>query len=327
MTGDTGIQGATGPEATAFLLYTTSTLSLSTGTKSFTFFDVNGRGRQGGYIEGMRVRVGGLNSVPYVYMEGLVTAITEATTSMNVLVDRVLGTGSTNSWFISPTGDVGATGLGYNVTSYTAQNFPFASTLTFTVNESESAFTSGNRVRGIAQDGTVGYLTYFEGSLTKNNTAFSINVDESFRQDGETLSTFNSWTFAIAGSRPTSSATQLVLFSTQSAVSTVTGALRVVGGVGIGRNIFVGTLSGVGNRTVYSTSGGELTNSASDENLKKNITSFDMGLTATIALSSVYYNWVDEERLGSQREVGFIAQQVQQILPEAVGTNSDGTLS
>ena len=52
-----------------------------------------------------------------------------------------------------------------------------------------------------------------------------------------------------------------------------------------------------------------------------------MGLTATIAISPVYYNWVDEDRLGSQREVGFIAQQVQQILPEAVGTNADGTLS
>jgi hypothetical protein len=271
--------------------------------------------------------MGGLNSVPFVYMEGLVTAITEATTSMNVLIDRVSGSGSTASWFISPTGDVGATGLGYSVTSNSSQTFPFANTLTFTVNESESAFTSGNRVRGIARDGTPGYLTYFEGSLTKDNTSFSVSLDESFRQDGETLSTFNSWTFAIAGSRPTSSATQLTLFSTASAISTVSAVLRVVGGVGIGKNIFIGSLQGVGTRSVYSTQQGELTNTSSDENLKKNITSFDMGLTATIALSPVYYNWKNEESLGSQREVGFIAQEVQQILPEAVGTNADGTLS
>jgi len=323
--GFSGPQGATGPEATAFLLYSTSTLTLSTGTKSFSFFDVNGVGRKGGYIEGMRVRVGGLNSVPYVYMEGLVTAITEATTSMNVLVDRVLGTGSTSSWFISPTGDVGATGLGYGVTSNSSQTFPFASTLTFTVNELESAYTTGNRIRAIANG--VAYVTYVEGFLTKNGTSFSVTVDEQFREDTETITTFNTWTFAIAGSRPTTTATLLLISSTQDASSTSTGALVVRGGVGIAKKLFVGSLQGTGNRAVYSTSIGELTNTASDENLKTNIHAFDMGLTATITLSPVYYNWKNEDVFGSQREVGFIAQQVQQILPEAVGVNSDGTLS
>jgi hypothetical protein len=286
---------------------------------------VNGRGRQGGYIEGMRVRVGGLNSVPYVYMEGLVTAITEATTSMNVLVDRVLGTGSTNSWFISPTGDVGATGLGYFATSDSSHTLPASGNLLFVVNEAETAFTAGNRIRAIAAER--GVLSYVEGQLNRTGTNFTVAVDESFLNPQETISTFNTWTIAIAGSRPSTTSTQLFLNSTQAALSTATATLVVLGGVGIGSNIFVGSLQGVGNRAVYSTSAGELTNTASDENLKKNITSFDMGLTATIALSSVYYNWVDEDRLGSQREVGFIAQQVQQILPEAVGTNADGTLS
>lgn len=115
--------------------------------------------------------------------------------------------------------------------------------------------------------------------------------------------------------------------STSSAANTATGALVVKGGVGIGKNIYSGSLQGLGTRSVYSTQQGELTNTSSDENLKKNITSFDMGLTATIALSPVYYNWKDEDKFGSQREVGFIAQQVQQILPEAVGINADGTLS
>jgi hypothetical protein len=269
--------------------------------------------------------MGGLNSVPYVYMEGLVTAITEATTSMNVLIDRVSGSGSTASWFISPTGDIGATGLGYVVTSNSPQNYPFASTLTFTVNELESAYTTGNRVRGIANN--VAYLTYFEGSLTKNGTSFSVTVDESFKDDAETTTTFNTWTFAIAGSRPTTTATQLLISSTVAASSTSSGSLQVRGGIGVGKNIYLGSLQGIGNRAVYSTSGGELTNTASDENLKTNIHAFDMGLTATITLSPIYYNWKNEGTFGSQREVGFIAQQVQQILPEAVGTNSDGSLS
>jgi hypothetical protein len=325
MTGDTGIQGATGPEATAFLLYSTSTLTLSTGTKSFSYYDINGVGRKGGYIQGMRVRVGGLNSVPYVYMEGLVTAITEATTSMNVLVDRVLGTGSTNSWFISPTGDVGATGLGYVATSDSSHTLPASGNLLFVVNEAETAFTAGNRIRAIAAER--GVLSYVEGQLNRTGTNFTVTVDESFLNPQETISTFSTWTIAIAGSRPTTTSTQLLLNSTQAALSTATATLVVLGGVGIGNNIFIKSLQGVGTRAVYSTQQGELTNTSSDENLKKNIVSFDMGLTATIAISPVYYNWIDEERLGTQREVGFIAQQVQQILPEAVGTNADGTLS
>ena len=323
--GPTGETGATGPEATAFLLYSTSTLALSTGTKSFNFYDSNGVGRQGGYIEGMRVRLGGLNSVPYVYMEGLVTAITEATTTMNVLIDSVSGSGSTSSWFISPTGDVGATGLGYFATSNSSNTLPATGNLLFVVNEQETAFTAGNRIRAIAAGR--GVLSYVEGQLNRTGTNYTVTVDESFLNPQETISTFSTWTIAIAGSRPTSTSTQLLLNSTQTALSTTTAALVVNGGAGIGKNVFVGSLQGTGNRAVYSTSAGELTNTASDENLKTNIHAFDMGLTATITLSPVYYNWKNEDAFGSQREVGFIAQQVQQILPEAVGTNADGTLS
>jgi hypothetical protein len=258
-------------------------------------------------------------------MEGLVTAITEATTTMNVLIDRVLGSGSTNSWFISPTGDVGATGLGYVATSNSSASIPASGNVTFVVNEAETAYTAGNRVRVIPFGR--GSLSYIEGQLNRTGTNFTVTVDESFLNDAETISTFNTWTFALAGSRPTTTSTQLLLNSRQEALSTGTATLVVYGGVGIGKKTFIGSLQGVGTRAVYSTQQGELTNTSSDENLKKNITSFDMGLTATIALSSVYYNWIDEDRLGSQREVGFIAQQVQQILPEAVGTNADGTLS
>jgi hypothetical protein len=119
----------------------------------------------------------------------------------------------------------------------------------------------------------------------------------------------------------------LFINGTFTSTSTLTGALVVKGGVGIGGAVYIGSLQGIGNRAVYSTSNGNLTNTASDENLKKNIASFDMGLAETISLNPVYYNWTNEELMGTQREVGFIAQQVQQILPEAVGANADGTLS
>jgi hypothetical protein len=307
------------------LLYSTSTLTLSTGTKSFSFYDSNGVGRQGGYIEGMRVRLGGLNSVPYVYMEGLVTAITEATTSMSVLIDRVLGSGSTSSWFISPTGDVGATGLGYVATSNSSHTLPASGNLLFVVNEELSAFTAGNRVRAIAAQR--GVLSYLEGQLNRTGTNFTVTVDESFLNSQETISTFNTWTFAIAGSRPTTTATQLLVNSTQSATSVNTAAMVISGGLAVGLQALVGNLIGSGIRALYANPEGIIGTSSSDERLKTNVTSLDQGLLATISLNPVRFSWNDTARFGTQTEIGLIAQQVIQIVPEVVGENADGTLS
>jgi hypothetical protein len=86
-------------------------------------------------------------------------------------------------------------------------------------------------------------------------------------------------------------------------------------------------LAGTGNRAVYSTSGGSLTNSSSDLSLKTNIEELLYGINAVKQLNPVSFNWKDTEKLGAQKEIGFIAQDVQQVVPEVVGTNSDGTLS
>ena len=88
-------------------------------------------------------------------------------------------------------------------------------------------------------------------------------------------------------------------------------------------------LAGTGNRAVYSTSTGLLTNTSSDARLKTDIS--PIGSTEALALVGalhpVRYNWTDQERRGAQREIGLIAQQVAPHVPEVVGTNDDGTLS
>jgi hypothetical protein len=217
----------------------------------------------------------------------------------------------------------------YIATSNSSHSWPPGAELVFVVNEQDTAYISGSRVRAVgdSQASATVYLTYIEGTLVKDDTTWTVTIDELFRDNQETITTYDDWRFSIAGSRPTTTSSQLILNSTVTSVGTLSGALVVNGGVGIGKNVFVGFLQGAGNRAVYSTTDGELTNSASDERLKKNVTAFDMGLTATIALNPIYYNWTNEGIMGEQREVGFIAQQVQEILPEAVGTNADGHLS
>lgn len=86
-------------------------------------------------------------------------------------------------------------------------------------------------------------------------------------------------------------------------------------------------LVGVGNRAVYSTANGTLTNSSSDGSLKTNVEELNYGLDTILSLKPISYNWINEEKLGNQREIGFIAQEVLEYIPEVIGKNNNDTLS
>jgi hypothetical protein len=336
-TGATGMQGLegplgpVGPAGPAAILFSSSTNTISTGTKTFAFVDQYGNPTPNSIVQGVRVRVAGLNSDPYIFMEGLITDLDINNSELTILSDYTRGdSASTNSWFITVTGERGRDGFGYSVTgTSTTITLPivnYSNTLTFYTDISEHAYKPGQRIRAIGFGRA--NLSFIEGtiSLIDGNT-WSVVPDESFVSEDETNFQFNAWGYAIAGSRPTTTSTQLVLNSTQTALSTVTATLVVVGGVGIGKNLFVGSLKGSGNRTVYSTQFGELTNSSSDAKLKTNVESLDQGLLATISLNPVKFNWINVEKFGSQKEIGFIAQEVKEIIPEVVGESSDGLLT
>jgi len=89
----------------------------------------------------------------------------------------------------------------------------------------------------------------------------------------------------------------------------------------------VSDLAGSGNRAVYSNQNGILTNSSSDETLKTNVTSMSTQYNIVKQLNPVTYNWIDTENLGTQQEIGFIAQQMQTHVPQVIGTNNDDTLT
>ena len=80
-------------------------------------------------------------------------------------------------------------------------------------------------------------------------------------------------------------------------------------------------LAGTGNRAVYSAPSGTLTNSSSDATLKTKVTKLTDQLGIVKQLNPVAYNWIDTEILGEQREIGFIAQEVEPLIPEVIGKN------
>jgi hypothetical protein len=91
-------------------------------------------------------------------------------------------------------------------------------------------------------------------------------------------------------------------------------------------SLTVSTLSGTGNRVVYSNDSGLLVNTASDKNLKKNIKKIDYGLKEILQIEPIEYKWKDKKR-GEQTEIGLIAQDIKEIIPEIVGVNNDNYLS
>jgi hypothetical protein len=60
----------------------------------------------------------------------------------------------------------------------------------------------------------------------------------------------------------------------------------------------------------------------SDERLKTNICSLDCGINRVSLLNPVTYNWIDE-KYGKGGQIGFIAQEVEKVVPEAVFKTSD----
>lgn len=86
---------------------------------------------------------------------------------------------------------------------------------------------------------------------------------------------------------------------------------------------YVRTLSGnSANIPVYATPNGMLTPSVSDARLKTNIQPLTYGLEEVMKLKPVHYTWTEEAIpvYGSQHEIGLLAQQVGQVVPEVVGS-------
>jgi hypothetical protein len=79
-------------------------------------------------------------------------------------------------------------------------------------------------------------------------------------------------------------------------------------------NVVIGTL---GTGLVYSNAGTLTSTNPSDERLKNNITDLNYGLNEILKLRPVTYNWKNDT-INQGKQFGFIAQEVQQIMPDLI---------
>ena len=122
---------------------------------------------------------------------------------------------------------------------------------------------------------------------------------------------------------------------------TMNNTLGVTGNTTIGGTLTVNnnsTLNGTlsvsnsatvgGDMTVYGTghfNGGSF--SLSDVSLKTDIVPIDNALDKVMNLNGIYYNWKDTSKFNDKHQVGLIAQDVEQVIPELVDTSLDGIKS
>jgi len=65
-------------------------------------------------------------------------------------------------------------------------------------------------------------------------------------------------------------------------------------------------------------------NALSDIRYKKDVQSLAHSLAKILAIRGVTYKWIDEDKYGSQIQIGVIAQEIEKIVPEVVTTGGDG---
>jgi hypothetical protein len=68
---------------------------------------------------------------------------------------------------------------------------------------------------------------------------------------------------------------------------------------------------------------GNIIRTPSDARLKCRITSIDKPLEKVMKLNGVSYNFVDTERFGSDRQMGFLAQDLESVVPETVSSGGE----
>jgi len=104
----------------------------------------------------------------------------------------------------------------------------------------------------------------------------------------------------------------------------VSNSLWVGGNLRANGTVSVGTVAGTGAALYRNTSTGLLAPSVSDERLKQNIEQIEGALDKVLNMRGVYFNWKDADDFSSDddsRQIGMIAQEVEEILPEAVILN------
>jgi hypothetical protein len=213
------------------------------------------------------------------------------------------------------TGTLGGANGGTGLTTFgAAGNIPFASSTTL--------LKTNNKLR-VTESGAFATLQIDGGNFIVNNAG-----QAAFRNST------NNYTFAF--STPSTSRTWILQNNAGSDVILVRGPERSLGvrynfadsadvteALTVNGNARITAVgAGAYANDLNITSTGVLTTASSDEKYKYNILPINYGLNTILQLNPVNFQWIK----GEENDLGFIAQDVAEIIPEAVDTNWNSDL-
>jgi hypothetical protein len=168
--------------------------------------------------------------------------------------------------------------------------------------------------------------------LTVSDTSSQLKILDNDSTDtsftGGTLFSSNAGVFTIQGTNSANSSSA-VYFSANQTTGNVT-----FGGSIVSPKVTTLPTSGVSDTVICVDAVGNLTKdisgscyltASSDIRLKTNIATVTSALDKVKGLNTINYNWIDTSR-GTATEIGYSAQDVQKVIPEAVVTDSEGFL-
>lgn len=188
------LMGLTGPVGPGFSTTSTTSIAIGTGSKVFTIPGSSGTSYLGARMRAART------SAPTTYLEGIVTAATSNTVTINA--DATSGSGTFTDWSIVVTGNVGAQGpvAPGNTGTSASSNSIGTGTKTFAVATGLN-LAPGQRVR--FSDAANPATNFVEGPITVYASG-SMSIASDVTGGSGTIT---SWTFGIVGTRGPAGAT------------------------------------------------------------------------------------------------------------------------
>jgi hypothetical protein len=334
------------PNEVSFIVSMPTNISNETFNFKFEFFDVNNNFIPVA-VTGSQTFVGGNDNLTVI-----ATSVTNLSSSfsgsLTALSQSVSGTISFTSQSVSGTIAQVSSSLNAGITTsysssiYTLQtladgnysgSFISGSVIYAPVIGGQTGYISGKFTVGappnsIVLDATTSTRRIYIGTGTYNNSNTSIYLDSDGKFSLKDKLTFDGSNLSINGggtfSGNLSAAGGTFAGNLSAAGGTFAGNLSAAGGTFSGNlSAAGGTFSG--NATITGTLGvtGDITSQASDKRLKENIIPITSALDKVNKLNGVYFNFTDEanklnKNLSKNRQVGFLAQEIQSVLPEIV---------
>ena len=88
-------------------------------------------------------------------------------------------------------------------------------------------------------------------------------------------------------------------------------------------DIIITDLSGVGTAAIEATATGQLQRTSS-KMIKENINKSKYGIESVLKLNPITFYYKNKEIYGYKKDIGFIAEEISEIIPEAAGKSNDG---